>query len=418
MFWIYLAFCLLLVLSGVFSAAETAFTSLSPVQVIKLSQSKNPTKRLAARLHGQVDVLITTILIANNLVNISATVLSTLIILENFGDNALTAGTAVLTLLIILFGEVIPKQVAISHNEFLVSVMALPIFAFMKLLYPLSWLVSRLGDMFLFIFGGRRRREISLEGILIMIRAAQQRGLLGVEQDRIVKNVFSTQTTTVRSVMTHRTVMFSLSQKLRVEEALPRALEEGYSRIPLYRDHPEEISGVVLLKDLVSHYLKGNRNWPLHRIMKEAYFLPESRKVSQAFWDMQAKNQGLAIVLDEYGGVAGLVTREDLLEEFVGEMYDEDEVIHEQLIKPLADGTYTILGMTPLHVLADFFKVGFSVERVHTFGGLLLQISGRVPVVGEEISTPFGRAVVREMERHRVLSALLIPEGRVANLTP
>lgn len=418
MFWLYLAFALLLVLSGIFSASETAFTSLSPVQVIKLSQSKNPAKRLAARLQSQVDVLITTILIGNNLVNISATVLSTLIILENFGENALTVGTALLTLLIILFGEVVPKQVAISYNEFLVGLVAVPIYVFMKILFPLSWLVARLGDFFLFLLGGRRRRELSLEGILMMIRAAQQRGLLGVGQDRIVRNVFSTQTTTVRSVMTHRTLMFSLSQKLRVEQALPQALEEGFSRIPLYRDHTEEISGVVLLKDLASHYLNGNKTWPLYRIMKEAYFIPESRKVSQAFWDMQARNQGLAIVLDEYGGVAGLVTREDLLEEFFGEMYDEDETIHEQFIQPLGDGTYSILGMTPLSALSDQFKIPFTPDRVHTFGGLLLQISGRVPAVGEEISTPFGRAVVREMGRHRVVSALLIPEGVVANLTP
>lgn len=407
--WIYSTFVVLVLLSGLFSASETAYTSLSPVQVIKLANSKNLAKRLAARLHSQVDALITTILISNNLVNISATVVSTVIVLETYGESALTAGTAFVTLVIILFGEVIPKQVAISHNEFFAATVALPLYLIMKVLFPLVWLVSRVSDTFLILFGGRRRRDLSLEGILIMVRAAQQRGLLGAGQDRVVKNLFTSHAVTVRSVMTHRTLMFRLNQKLKVREALPKALEEGYSRIPVYKDHPEEITGVVLLKDLFQQYHQGNGEAPLHRFMMEPFFLPESRKVSQAFWDMLAKNQSLAIVLDEYGGVSGLVTREDLLEEFFGEMYDEDEVVHEQLIQTLPDGTHQVLGMTPLRVLSEFLKIPYVHERVTTFGGLLLQLAGHIPAPGEEITTPFGRAVVREVARHRVISAILIP---------
>lgn len=407
--WIYSTFVVLIVLSALFSASETAFTSLSPVQVIKLANSKNPAKRLAARLHAQVDTLITTILISNNLVNISATVVSTVIVLETYGESALTAGTAFVTLVIILFGEVIPKQVAISHNEFFAATVALPLYLIMKVLFPMVWVVSRVSDAFLILFGGRRRRDLSLEGILIMVRAAQQRGLLGVGQDRVVKNLFTSHAVTVRSVMTHRTLMFRLNQKLKVREALPKALEEGYSRIPVYKDHPEEITGVVLLKDLFQQHYQGNADVPLYRLMMEPFFLPESRKVSQAFWDMQARNQSLAIVLDEYGGVSGLVTREDLLEEFFGEMYDEDEVVHEQLIQTLPDGTHLVLGMTPLRVLSEVLKIPDVHDRVTTFGGLLLQLAGHIPTPGEEITTPFGRAVVREVARHRVISAVLIP---------
>jgi putative hemolysin len=416
--WIYITFFALIFLSAVFSASETAFTSLSPVQVFRLSSSKNPSKRLAHKLHQQVDLLITTILICNNLVNISATVFSTVIIIETYGESALTVGTAVLTLIIILFGEVVPKQAAISYNEAIASLVAFPLYLLMKVFYPVTWTISRLGDLFVFFLGGRRTREISLESILMMVRAAEQRGLLFVGQDRIVKNVFRSQTITVKSVMTHRTLMFSLNQNLKVGEAISRAMEEGYSRIPLYKSHPEEITGILFLKDLIQKHLKGENQLPLMRLMKPPLFIPESRKVNLAFWDMQAKNQSLAIVLDEYGGVAGLVTREDLLEEIFGEMYDEDEVAHDQFIQKREDGSYLVSGITPLAFLADYFKMPMEAERVTTFGGLLLQLAGKVPVEGDEIPTVFGKAIIQEMGRHRVVSAVLIPITEVTKLSP
>lgn len=416
--WTLGGFLALLVLSGMFSAAETAYTSLSSLQVMRMAQGRNPASRLAARLHQRLDLLITTILIGNNLVNIAATVLSTLLVLRVLDASFLTMATAALTLVIILFGEVLPKQVAITNNEALAALTAVPLALLVRALYPISWTVSRLAVLAIRLSGGKRKADVTLEGILMMVRAAEQRGLVGTGQDRIVRNVFRTQSAPVKSVMTHRTQVFALSQGLKVQEAVPLAMKEGFSRIPVYRDNLEIITGVVLLKDLVRHYLAGQLEVPLHRLMKEPIFIPESRKIGQALFDMLNKNYSLAVVLDEYGGLAGIVTREDLLEEVFGEMYDEDEAIPEQLIQPLGSGEVRILGSTPLHLVEEYFQTSLKGERVHTFGGYLIQAAGRVPVEGEWVDTPLGKVQVQAMSRHRVLSAVLIPHERVTKLAP
>ncbi len=400
-------FGLLLVLSAFFSASETAFTSLTPTQVLRFSHSRNPTLRLAARLHDQLDVLITTVLIGNNLVNIGASVLATWITLFYFSEDFLAFGTGLITLLVLIFGEVTPKQVAIARNEPIVIFAAIPLAILMYLFFPFSWLLSRIAEFVVRISGGKRIREITLEGILMMVKAAEQRGMLGIEQKKIVSNVFRIQDVPVKAVMTHRTDVFCMNQNLNAKEALTQAMEEGYSRIPLFKDHPETITGILILRDLISTVLSTEPSLPLHRLMKEPFFVPESRKVRQVMLDFQKTNQNIAIVLDEYGGLAGVVTREDLIEEVFGEIYDEDETVKEQMIQPLENGEALILGLTPIHMVEEFTKLSLGLERVATFSGYLTQLAGKMPLVGDVFNSPMGKITIKEMGRHRVYAAVL-----------
>lgn len=400
----------LIVLSGFFSGIETAFTSLTSAQVHALQEKHRRLGRYVARLMTMPDRLLSTILIGNNLVNIAAASLATVIATRLFGDYGPGIATGGLTMIILVFGEVTPKQIAIAHNDFIAAHTSRVIIALEVAFRPLVVIVAGLSRLITRITGGTSSRGPTAEGILTVVKHAASVGVLTPQESWFMKNVLRFHEVSVGMIMTHRTRVLSFDRRTPVKEVLNEAIEAGYSRIPVYDADPERIVGIALLRDMMKAVNDGNRRTRVSDVMKPAIFVPETRKVQQMMQEFRAEHQHMAIVLDEYGGLAGVVTLEDVIEEILGEIYDETETREREGIVRRPDGSWGIAGETPIHVLNDRLEMSLEVTRnAQTIGGFLADMAGHIPAEGDVLETQEGHFVIERISRKRILEVRFEP---------
>ena len=392
-------------LSGFFSGTETAFTSLSTAQVQELKRNYPRAGDLIERLLQRPNILITTILIGNNIVNIAAPVIATEATIRLIGDEATAIMTGVLTLIVLIFGEVAPKQLAFAHNVTWARRTARIIQVLSVVLRPVVWFISGVGTLFMRMTGGQKSTGVTLEGIIGLVSHAENVGILERYKTRMVRNVFRFSEVSAQAIMTQRTEVFSLDSSTGIGEALPRITDAGFSRVPVYDEDPENIVGVVLVRDLMKEVLEGRREPPLKRVMVSAIFVQAHRKIYEVFTTLRQAKMHLAVVLDEYGGVAGIVTIEDIVEEVLGEIYDENEERGRDRITQIGPRSFTILADTPVYVVNDYFGVELPQDRhAQTIGGYLVGVIGRIPAAGEQIESPFGTFTVTNISRKRIVA--------------
>ncbi|OHD14440.1 MAG: hypothetical protein A2Z96_03060 [Spirochaetes bacterium GWB1_48_6] len=402
-----LAFIGLLILSALFSGSETAFTSLSPEQIARMVKKYGSRGRLVESIMSKPELMISTILIGNNIVNTASASLAAYVTLLWFGDTYLAIGAAAVTFLTLIFGEVTPKQIAIVHNEF-IAIHTVRALSLLSLLFsPLSWFLGLLSALVVQLLGGRKVRSLSLDGLLQIMATAQRQGILGDQENRFVRNMFRIKDTSVRAFVTHRTEVFSLDQDLKVHEALPRLAKAGYSRVPLFKDNSENITGVLLLKDLIS-ITDQDEQKSLKDFSVPPVFVPASKKARDMFLQFQKGNFNLAVVLDEYQSLLGVVTREDVIEEIMGELYDEGEESDGERITHLGPEHYQMRGDTPLHLVEEVLQVSLGEVQSETLAGFLSEYLGRLPQSGDHVNLDAGQFTVKEVLRHKVRSAEFI----------
>ncbi len=400
-------FTILLILSAVFSATETAFTSLSVVQIQELASENGKKGRMVKFLSKRPDILLTTILIVNNLVNIAASAIVTNVTIQTFGSQALAISTGLLTLVILVFAEVTPKQIAIVHNEGIALYMAYPVRWVSWILLPIIKFIGFISSLITHLVGGEKKK-LSLDGILYMVSIAERQGVVETYETRMIKNIFRFNDTQIQAIMTHRTEVFSLSSNTSIGDALVRISLKGYSRIPVYNEDVEEIIGIVLVKNLMANYHAGKSNLKLKDIMLKPLYISGTRKVNELFYTLKNQKLNIAVVMDEYGGLAGIVTMEDVTEELFGELYDEHEKHQRDKITLLRDGRYRLMGETTIHQIED--RLGLELptgKYAQTIAGYLVEYLGSIPVKNQYIKTPFGEFVIESIKRNRINSVLL-----------
>src|SRR6056297_85709 len=401
---------ILICLSAVFSSTETAYTSLSFIQVQSLVKHNGKAGKLVEKLSARPDTLLTTILIGNNLVNIAASAIATQFTIKVFGSQAVGIMTGVLTLTILIFAEVTPKQMAIIHSEKLALRMAYPIRFFSIVLYPFIKLIGFVSSAITRFFTPEKKVHTSLDGILHMVHLAEREGVVENYETRMVKSVFRFNDTQVQTNMTHRTDIFSLEADLSLNSVLKNITKEGYSRIPVYDDNPEYIVGILLVRDMMRYIAEGDGETAIREIMTDPIFVSETRKVNELFFLFKKEKLNIAVVMDEYGGLAGIVTLEDVAEELFGELYDENEIQGWEKITPLEDNSFRITGDTSLHQIEDRFGIIFEHSKyVQTVGGLLVEHIGTIPVENQKIETPKGTFIVENLRRKRIETVIFTP---------
>ncbi len=404
----------LIVLSGFFSGIETAFTSLTSAQVHALQEKHLRLGRYVAHLMSMPDRLLSTILIGNNLVNIAAASLATVIATRLFGDYGPGIATGGLTLIILVFGEVTPKQIAIAHNDSIAAHTSRVIIALEVAFRPLVLIVAGASRLITRLTGDTPSRSPTAEGILTVVKHAASVGVLTPQESWFMKNVLRFHEVTVGMIMTHRTRVFSFDRRTPVREVLDEAITAGYSRIPVYDSDPERIVGIALLRDMMKSVNDGNKRTRVSDVMKQAIFVPETRKVQQMLQEFRNEHQHIAIVLDEYGGLAGIVTLEDVIEEILGEIYDENETREREGIIRRADGTWNIAGETPIHAVNDRLGTSFEVTRnAQTVGGFLADLAGHIPALGDILETDEGHFTIERISRKRVLEVRFEPRNQI-----
>lgn len=401
---------MLLLLSAFFSAAETAFTSLSPLQLQEVIRKKARRGKLVKKLTEKPDILLATLLVGNNIVNLGASAMATDITIRLFGSRAIGISTGILTLIILIFSELTPKRLAIIYNDFITANTAPFILALSYILRPIIWFVVQASSLITRFFAAKPKHKVSLEGILHLLNVARDAGVVKDYEDRMVKSVFRFNDTPVEAIMTHRTEVFSLEANQRLKDVLETVNEEGYSRIPVYEDHPEKIVGIVLVKDIMDRIIKGQEGLKLKEIMIKPLIVMETRKVNELFWQFKRAKLNIAIVMDEYGGLAGVVTQEDVVEELFGELYDEDEEKGWEKITALSEGCYKIMGDTPLHTVKDLLGLDLPHGKsIQTIAGYVIERLDRFPQDKETLEIPEGRLIVESVQRNKIKSLRYIP---------
>ena len=358
---------------------------------------------MVAKLTKTPDILLTTLLIGNNLANIGATALSTAITIRVFGSQAVGIMTGVLTLFVLIFGEVTPKQIALARNEFICLLMAWPIRVMAVLFRPVIWVISGISSLITRLFAGSVKRSFTLENLLQMVSLGENMGIVESYEKQMVKNVFRINDTPVKGITTHRTDVFCLDREFRVSDVIDQILEEDFSRVPVYQDNSEHIVGIVLIRDLLKALASGEKDFRLKEYTVDALFIPETKMVHDLFHQFKEEKQSIAVVLDEYGGLAGIVTMEDVIEEIFGELYDENEEADTEKILTEGENEWIIQGDTSFYDLHD--HLGLDLEhdaKILTISGYLTEQLGEIPSEGETIELSEGIYTISKINNNKI----------------
>ena len=394
---------ILLVLSAFFSGSETAFTSLSAYQVESLAESKGKRGRILKQLYEKSNIFIATVLICNNLVNIGLSAFVTNITIQIWDDDFLGMMTGILTLVVLIFGEVTPKNIAIAWNEPIALFIAPIIRVLSIILYPVIIIINWCSSLITRLVGNKEKKQMSTEMIYSLISTAANQGLVKDYERRMTRGVFNMGQTPVKNIMTHRTDVTSMDQNASMQEVISEVDKHVFSRYPIYSQDKENITGFVRSSKIVSEIRKGHLNRKIKEIKEMPLFVQESRKISDVFRQMKKENVHFAIVLDEYGGLDGIVTLDDIVNSVLGDI-DNATFSEEERIEKISDKEYLIYGEAPITSVTD--KLGIALPwnaGVKTIGGLIVKKLERIPASGEEVMLNKYKFIVEEASDRQVL---------------
>lgn len=378
----------LLFMSAFFSGAEIALFSLSNIKVQQHYEKHTRGSTYLKLLKDKPNRTLITILIGNNVVNITASSLATVIAVGLFGDSEVGLGVGVavgvITLFILIFGEIVPKTVCQSHNEKISLVIAPIVYLFSKLFYPLIIILYQITKVSEKLFGVKKHAEFTESDLKQIITMGKKEGSINEMEHELINNVFKFDDTIVKDVMTPRAQMFTLNCKQKIIDSLDEVIENKFTRIPVYDGTVDHIVGVVFVKDMLETLRHQQFDKLLEDIMLDVYFVPEYKKLGKLLRQFQRRKLHMAVIVDEYGGVAGLATIEDLLEEIVGDIQDESDEEDENVIKKLNKYTYEIHGTVMIDDVNKETGLEFKHdEHVDTINGLILNELGYFPSVGQ-----------------------------------
>ncbi|MGE0073822.1 MAG: hemolysin family protein [Sphaerochaetaceae bacterium] len=404
------AIIILLVLSAFFSASETAYTSLSFLQIRMMETDKRRTSKTAAALAKTPDLLLTTILIGNNIVNLTASALTTTLAINAWGNATIGYATGVLTFLILIFGEITPKHLAITYNTAMARFSAFPIKLLIYILYPVIAIIRWLSSLITRLFAKEKEGSLSLESLMHVVDVAEDEGIVDEYETSLVQRVLHFSEAPVKSIMTHRTEVFSLPDTTSLREAFPSIVASGYSRIPVYNESPENIIGILLVRDALAAEVDGRSEEAISQFILPPIYVPETRKLDDMLFQFQQGKLQIAVVLDEYGGLSGIVSMEDIVEQLFGEIYDEHESGELLRIRSEESGTYLIKADTTMQQIKDELDLDINRPDLScTLAAFLIEQLGTIPTVGETIEYPFGIFSIVTMKGKRIESVRLQP---------
>ena len=385
---IFIALIVLVLLSGFFSATETAYTSANRIKLRSLAGNGNKRAKLTLNLaENKFDKLISVLLVGNNIVNLTASTLSVLLfqkVLKD-GSNYSLVSTIVITVVVLIFGEIIPKYLAKTFAEKLTMSFYPAVIFFYYLLYPfhfafggLRWIISKM-------IRAAPNDKITEDEILTVVEEAEEDGTLRDDETKLIRSVIEFDDLEVGDILVPRVNIVAADVGSSMEEIKKIFEKEGYSRLPVYKNSIDTVIGTIHEKDFYNAFLAGKKD--VNDIMQNAFYTTEHVKISKLLKQLQKKKIHIAVVLDEYGGTLGLVTLEDILEELVGEIWDEhDEEI--DYFKRLSENSYLVDGNTPLSDAFELFGIKDEKENFEasTLSGWLIEFLGEIPHVGRKIS--------------------------------
>ncbi len=404
---------ILVALSAFFSSAETALTTVNRVRVRTLIEEGNKRAVILQKVLEHYSKMLSSILIGNNVVNLSASALTTTLAMELWGNVAVSFATGILTLIILLFGEIIPKNAATLKAEAISLAYARTIYILMKLLTPVIFLVDRLSlgiMMLLHLNPNQKKEHITESELKTYVDVSHEDGVIESEEREIIYNVFDFSDALAKDIMIPRIDMSTVNVDAGYEELLSIFREFMYTRIPVYQGDNDNIIGLVNVKDFI--LVEDKESFHIKDILRDAYYTYEYKKTSDLMMEMREKRFNAAFVLNEYGSCVGMITLEDLLEEIVGEIRDEYDADEDELIQEAGPRQYLVEGGMKLDDINDALGTGLNSEDYDSIGGIVIEILDRMPVPGDEVTTKENITIrVESVQQNRITKVLMtLPE--------
>ncbi len=383
-----LILAVLLILSGFFSSAETALTTLSSVKVRAMVE-ENPTKRILTlqKILDNKGKLISAILIGNNIVNISASSLTTSLVIRIWGNALVGVGTGILTLFVLIFGEIVPKNWAMYNNETLSLAYAKVIYFLMQVLTPVIFIMDKISGFFLSLMHIDLSKKPSMTEteLKTYVDVSHEDGVIEQEEKKLIYNVFEFGDSVAKDIMVPRIDMTTVDVNATYDEVLEIFRESMYTRIPVFENDVDNIIGIIIVKDFL--LVPDRYNFKIRDIMREGYYTYEYKKTADLLIEMRLITTNIALVLNEYGATVGMITVEDLLEEIVGEIRDEFDEDEEELLREVNDNEYEVNGSMKLDDINDALGTSFNSEDYDSIGGIIIELLDRFPAEGESVVT-------------------------------
>lgn len=371
---------ILIFMSAYFSATETAFSSLNKIRMKSLANSGNKRAGLVMELSEDYDKLLSTILIGNNIVNIASASLATIVFVAHFGDAGVSLSTVVMTIVVLIFGEISPKSLSKESPEAWAMIAAPSLKLLLWILYPVNFLFSLWKKFLSRFIHINCDNGITEEELLTMLDEVQQDGGIDEQEGELIRSAIEFNDLEAKDILTPRINMISVSEKEEKEAISETFAVSGYSRLPVFRENIDDIIGVINQKDF--HNMILHTDNPVSSITKPVIFVTPSMKISKLLKLLQIKHTHIAIVTDEYGGTMGLVTMEDIIEELVGEIWDEhDEAVDEY--EQLTECTYKVSCCANLEKMFKKFHIDYDSEYVTTVGGWVAMELDKIPKEGD-----------------------------------
>lgn len=399
----------LILLSGFFSASETALTAYRSNNLEKLDETKNKkVYELLKKWLKEPNEMLTGMLIGNNIVNILASSITTVVVVNYFGKNgsSVLLATAIMTVMILIFGEITPKLIARNNSsavaEFVIFIIYILAFI-LKPIITMLMLISKLIGRILGINMTSSQIMITEEDIISFVNVGNAEGIIEEDEKEMIHSIVTLGETTAKEVMTPRTSMLVFEGSKTINEVWDDIIENGFSRIPIYNETIDNIIGIVYVKDLMNQVKNGSLDQPISKFVRSPYYIPETKSIIEILKEFRNLKVHIAIVLDEYGGVVGLVTIEDLIEEIVGEIRDEYDHEEEEFFKKIAENEYEVDAMIDIETLDKELEIDLPIsEDYESLGGLIVTELGRISSVGDEVVLGNIYLKVLEIDKMRV----------------
>ncbi|MBO5146403.1 MAG: HlyC/CorC family transporter [Lachnospiraceae bacterium] len=388
-----------IVMSAYFSATETAFSSLNRIRIKNMAEKGNKKAALVMRLSENYDSLLSTILIGNNIVNIASASLATVLFVKMLGEEAgPSVSTAVTTIVVLIFGEVSPKSIAKEAPEKFAMFSAPLLNILVFLLTPFNFLFRQWKKLLALLFRTQEDRSITEEELLTIVEEAEQEGGIDEQESTLIRSAIEFSEIEAKDILTPRIDLTAVSLDMSKEEIAEVFAKTAFSRLPVYENSIDHIVGIIYQKDFHNYAYRMEKD--VASILRPALYITKGKRIGELLKELQKKKSHIAVVLDEFGGTVGIVTMEDILEELVGEIWDEhDEVVEE--IQKVSENEYIVLGSANIQKIFEMLDIDAKTDAV-TVSGWVMEEIGRVPEKGDAFAYQTIQVCVLEMDGKRV----------------
>lgn len=399
---------ILLICSAFFSGCEAAFFSLSGIKINDLKENNKYSGQLAASLLEDPKKLMVTIYIGNELVNVGVAALVTSVSISIFGNKGIALAIGFGTFLLLFFGEITPKTFSIRHSEKFSLFASRPLKYFYTLVFPVQWIITKITKVVVNFLGIQKTDNhiITEEEFQTLVNIGENEGVLESDEREMISNVIQFGETTAEEIMTPRVDIFSLDADSDLETVFPKIRKEMFSRIPVYEKNIDNITGVLYVKDLQRYNRKQKSNIKLKDLLHSPFIIPGSKKMHELLKEFQKNKRHMAIVLDEYGSLTGLVTLEDVLEELVGEINSEMRK-EDSLINKTGDFSFSLSAMLKVEDFNKEFNATISGKDFDSIGGFVFGLFGRIPRWGESVTSKGFKFTIEKMKGLRILKIIM-----------